>query len=241
MVDAPIPGHVFSKRRDGKREILLHRSVAVVGDRKIEIKAARSTVLLPLGALILCSGLMAWVALSDSAPLWALVTVLLFSLLAVPGSIMGLVSSVAGADVVVDADKGSATWQQGFLGMGIGTRELVPFAKIDYLQVTVEGDEADRWRDHRDDVRQFALSLVKKSGKRLTLVQIPVPASAQEDGMDRALAVGHAVAALTGAEVRIPEGWELMEVDSETLEPVAAPAPAAAEPETSNPRRRRRR
>lgn len=223
MVDAPIPGHVFTKRRDGKREILLHRSVAVVGERKIEIKAARSAMYVPLVVLLVCGGLLAWVATADSAPLWALISVLLFSLLAVPGSVMGLVGSIVGADVIVDADKGSATWQQGYLGMGIGTRELVPFAKIDYLQVTVEGEEADRWRDNRDDVRQFALTLVKKSGKRLTLAQIPVPVNAQEDGMDRALAVGHAVAALTGAEVRIPDGWELMEVDSDTLEPVTAP------------------
>lgn len=223
MVDAPIPEHVFTKRRDGKREILLHRSVAVVGERKIEIKAARSAMYVPLVVLLVCGGLLAWVATADSAPLWALVSVLLFSLLAVPGSVMGLVGSIVGADVIVDADKGSATWQQGYLGMGIGTRELVPFAKIDYLQVTVEGEEADRWRDNRDDVRQFALTLVKKSGKRLTLAQIPVPVNAQEDGMDRALAVGHAVAALTGAEVRIPDGWELMEVDSDTLEPVTAP------------------
>ncbi len=239
MVEAPIPGHVFTKRRDGKREILLHRSVAVVGERKVEIKAARSTVFLPLGVLLLCAGLLAWAATTSSAPLWALITILLFSLMAVPVSVMGLVGGIVGADVVVDAEKGSATWQQGYLGMGIGTKELVPFAKIDYLQVSVEGDEADRWRDNRDDVRQFTLSLVKVSGKQLTLAQIPVPAHAQEDGMDRALAVGHAVAALTGAEVRIPDGWELMEVDSETLEPVAAPPGPRPERAKSRPRRRK--
>ncbi|MCA9830596.1 MAG: hypothetical protein R3B97_04060 [Dehalococcoidia bacterium] len=239
MVEAPIPGHVFTKRRDGRREILLHRSVAVVGERKVEIKAARSAVFLPLGLLLLCAGLLAWVATTSSAPLWALITILLFSLMAVPVSVMGLVGGIVGADVVVDAEKGSATWQQGYLGMGIGTKELVPFGKIDYLQVSVEGEEADRWRDNRDDVRQFTLSLVKVSGKRLTLAQIPVPAHAQEDGMDRALAVGHAVAALTGAEVRIPDGWELMEVDSETLEPVAAPPRPKADRATPRPRRRK--
>lgn len=223
MVDAPIPGHVFTRRRDGRREILLHRSVAVLSDRKVEVKAARSAAYVPLAVLLLCSALIAWVAMADSAPLWALVAVLLFSLLAVPGSVMGLVGSIAGSDVVVDADKGAATWQQGYLGMGIGTKELVPFAKIDYLQVTVEGDEPDRWRNNRDDFRQFALTVVKKSGKRLPLVQVPVPANAQEDGMDRTLAVAHAVSALTGAEVRIPEGWELLEVDAETLEPIPPP------------------
>jgi hypothetical protein len=138
--------------------------------------------------------------------------------------------------VVIDAGKGSATWQQGFLGLGIGTRELVPFAKIAHLEVPIEGEERDRWRENRDDLRQFALVLVKQSGKRLTLTQVPVPEYGQVDGMDRTLAVGHAIAALTGAEVKIPEGWELVEVDSETLDPVA---PVAPQPTRSQRRRRR--
>jgi hypothetical protein len=61
---------------------------------------------------------------------------------------------------------------------------------------------------------------VKKSGKRLTLAQVPVPAYGQADGMDRTLAVGQAVAALTGVEVRLPEGWAMVEIDTETGEPV---------------------
>jgi hypothetical protein len=162
------------------------------------------------------------------------VVILLFSLVALPVAVMGLVGALVGAEVIVDRRKGSITWQQGYLGMGIGTKELVPFAKIDHLEVTVEGDEPDRWHKNRDDLRQFALVLVKKSGKRLTLTQVPVPDYGQTDGMDRTLAVAHAVAALTDAGVRIPEGWELVEVDAETLEPVAPAAPAG------KPRRHRR-
>jgi hypothetical protein len=239
VADLSLPGHVVTTRRDGRREILLHRSVALLSDDRVEIKAARSTIYLPLAILLICAGLIAWVALTDSAPLWALVVVLLFSLVAVPGSVMGLIGALAGAEVIVDGRKGSATWQQGYLGMGIGTRELVPFAKIDHLEVAVEGDEPDRWQQQRDDLRQFALVLVKQSGKRLTLTQVPVPEYGQADGMDRTLAVGHAVAAITGAEVRIPEGWEMVEVDAETLAPVERPAPP--EPPSPTGKRRQRR
>jgi hypothetical protein len=153
-------------------------------------------------------------------PFWLLVTLLLICMVLVPFSVMSLISSIAGADVVVDAKKGSATWQQGYLGMGIGTKELVPFAKIDHLEVTIEGDQPDRWRDNEDDLRQFALVLVKQSGKRLTLAQVPVPAYGQADGMDRTLAVGQAVAKLVGSKVTIPEGWELVEIDTETGDPL---------------------
>jgi hypothetical protein len=236
VADLSLPNHVVTRRRDGRREILLHRSVAVIGERAIEIRAARSAAYMPLTILLVCAGLITWVAISDSAPFWALVVILLFSLIALPIAVMGLVGSIAGADVVIDADKGSATWQQGFLGMGIGTRELVPFAKIAHLEVTIEGEERDRWRENRDDLRQFALVLVKQSGKRLTLTQVPVPEYGQVDGMDRTLAVGHAVAALTGADVRIPDGWELVEVDSETLDPVT---PEPAQPAKRQRRRRR--
>lgn len=240
MVDLPLPNHVVTRRRDGRREILLHRSVALIGNDRVEIKGARSTIYLPLAGLLVCAGLVSWAAVTQSAPLWALVTILLFCLIVFPISVMGLVGALAGADVIVDARKGAATWQQGYLGMGIGTKELVPFAKIDHLEVTIEGDQPDRWHGQADDLRQFALVLVKQSGKRLTLAQVPVPAYGQVDGMDRTLAVGHAVAALTGAEVRIPEGWELVEVDAETLDPLHTAEPPRRR-ETQPHRRRRRR
>lgn len=195
--------------------------MAVIGRGKVEIKAARGLVILPLAGLALSAAAGAWLVMQQGeAPFWAMVTTLLLLLFVVPVSVMSLVGSIAGADVVVDGRKGAATWQQGYLGMGIGTKELVPFAKIDHLEIVVEGDEGDRWQGESDDLRQFALELVKKSGRRLKLAQVPVPAYGQADGMDRTLAVANAVAAITGAEVRLPEGWELVEIDTDTGVPI---------------------
>ena len=217
MVDIPVPSHVAIQRRDGKQAIMLHRSMAVIGTDKVEIKSARGTVVLPFIGLALGSVAGYVIATGGgSLPLWALIGLLVFCMFDFPVSIMSLVSAIAGADVIVDAKKGSVTWQQGYLGMGIGTKELVPFTRIDHLQVTVEGEEADRWQDQQDALRQFALWIVKDNGKTLKLTQVPVPAYGQADGMDRTLAVGQAVAALTGVEVLIPNGWELVEIDTET-------------------------
>jgi len=223
-VDYDIPEHVAIHRRDGRVEVLLHRSMAVIGPDKIEVKSARGTVILPLIGLLIALAL-GWLMATRgfTLPFWLLVALLLVCMVLVPFSVMSLIGAIAGADVVVDARKGSATWQQGYLGMGIGTKELVPFSKIDHLEVTVEGDEADRWHDQVDDLRQFALVLVKESGKRLTLAQVPVPAYGQADGMDRTLAVGQAVAKLVGSKVTIPEGWELVEIDTETGEALPKP------------------
>ncbi len=222
MAVSILPPHVAFTRRDGRQEVILHRSVAVIGPDKIELKSARGTVLLPLVGIGIAIALMAYIMTGGAdLPFWALVGVLFVCLVLVPFSVMGLVSALVGADIVIDARKGSATWQQGYLGMGLGTKELVPFAKIDRLEVTIEGDAPDRWREESDDLRQFALVLVKKSGKRLTCAQVPVPAYGQSDGMDRTLAVANAIAELTGSTVAIPEGWELVEIDTETGERVA--------------------
>ena len=219
MVEIPVPAHVAIRRRDGRQEILLHRSLAVIGETKIEVRSARATVWLPLLgiATVVAAGIVLGAG-GAALPFWGLALLLFYSLIMFPVSVMGLVSAIAGADVIVDAAKGSVTWQQGYLGMGIGTRELVPFAKIDHLEVTVEGAEPDRWHGEQDALRQFALWLVKASGKRLRVSQVPVPAHGQEDGMDRTLALGNAIATLAGTTVRIPGDWELVEIDTETGE-----------------------
>src|SRR3972149_4904357 len=175
-----LPGHVVIQRRDGKREILLHRAMAVIGEDKIEIKSARGTVILPLLGLLFCAGAGWFIAArGQGMPFWLLVSLLLLCLILVPFSMMSPISLVGGG--------GGAAGQQVYRGMGIGTKELVPFGKIDHLEVTIEGDQPDRWKDQVDDLRQFALVLVKQSGKRLTLAQVPVPAYGQADGMDRTL------------------------------------------------------
>lgn len=222
MVEIPaLPAHVAERRRDGRIEVLLHRSVALISPERIEIRSARSTVLLPaVGLLIVAVGCYWLIVAGTGLPFWALVGSLLALLLLFPLSVMGLVSALVGAEVVADERKGSITWQQGFLGMGIGTRELVPFTKVERLEIVLEGDKPDRWRNQPDDLRQFTLLLVKKNGKQLPVATVPVPAFGELDGMDRTLAVGQALAAMIGVEVSLPEGWELQEVDAETGEPV---------------------
>lgn len=216
MVDASLPGHVAARRRDGRHEVLLHRALALIGEDRVEIRGARSAVALPLLGVALSAVAGAFIAIqAGDLPFPLLVALLLFALLAFPVSVMALVGAVAGADVVADGRKRSITWQQGYLGMGVGTRELVPFEKIERLAVTIEGADADRWRGERDALRQFALVLVKRSGRRLTLARVPVPAAGQTDGMDRTLAVGNAIAALAGVEVELPDGWELVELSEE--------------------------
>ncbi len=210
--------------------------MAVISPEKVEITAARSTLILPLIGLGMAAIAGTFLAARGTGlPFFVLVLLLLFCLIVVPVCVMGLIGSLVGAQVVVDRAKGSATWQQGALGMGIGAKDVVPFAGIDHLEVTVEGDQPDRWKGETDTFRQFQVVLVKTNGRRLTLTQVPVPSYDQADGMDRTLAVANAVSAITGARVELPTGWQLVEIDTETGEEIVPKAALAKS------RRRRKR
>ena len=131
IVDMDLPGHVVDTRRDGRRTILLHRAMAVISPDKIEIKSARGTVILPFLGILMAAGAIAGIALGGSSlPFWVLTLLLVVLLILVPFSVMSLISALVGADVVIDRQKGSATWQQGYLGMGIGTKDLFPSPRL---------------------------------------------------------------------------------------------------------------
>ena len=121
MVDAALPGHVASRRRDGRYEVLLHRSVALIGEQRVEIRSARSTVVLPALGVALGAGAGALIAVeAGDLPFGLLVGLLLFALLAFPTSVMALVTAVMGADVVVDGRKGVGDVAAGVPGDGRG-------------------------------------------------------------------------------------------------------------------------
>lgn len=231
-----LPERAYSTRRDGRLSIVLHRSVAMVGPDHVEIRGARSAAWLPAAGLLAAFAAGTWIALSGGTlPFWLMVTLLAFCLFAAPLSVMGLVGAFVGADVVADGRKGSVTFQQGFLGMGVGTRELVPFTKIGRYEVTIEGDQPDRWHGEMDSLRQFAVVLEKTNGKRLVAARLPVPGAQQEEAMDRVLATAQALASLSDTRVDIPAGWQFHEVDATTLES------AGGRPRGRSGRRRRRR
>jgi len=53
----------------------------------------------------------------------------------------------------------------------VSARRTSAFRQDRLIEVTIEGAEGDRWKGTYDDIRQAALVLVERSGKRLTLEQ----------------------------------------------------------------------
>lgn len=209
-----------------KRLVPLHRANAVLTADRIDVRPSRSAALVPLAGFLLGGAAFAAIVLwKPYLPFFALVALLLAAMLLIPLAGLGLVYSVMGANVVVDRRKGSATWQQGFLGMGIGTTELVPFEKVAELVIRdPNATDPDGRAGPDQQLAQWEILVRKTSGKELRLGVVTVPRPLAEEGLARAREVGEALAEMTGRPLRAPE-------------PLAEEEPAAA----GTGRRRRRR
>ena len=149
--------------------IPLQRAVAVIGDDSVAIRRSRAQLLAPLIQLALAGGAVALIVVFlEVLPLALLVVLLGVALLMGPIATLGLVYNVIGRSVLLEREKQSVRWQQGLLGLGLGTDELVPFWRIDHI--AVEGDyEAELAGGERQDLVSWDVELVKDNGKRLEI------------------------------------------------------------------------
>lgn len=185
-----------------RREIDLHRRVCVMEEDLIDIRPARSAAIAPLIGFML--GVLAFVAVVfwvESLPFALTLALMGAAILLVPISGMGFVYSIYGANVIIDRTKQTAVWQQGWMGMGVGTQELVPFAKIERLEI-VEVSEAPP-SGELPEILQYEVLVLKVSGRKLSLGQVNVPAYLASDGLARAREVGQAVADLVGKPLHV--------------------------------------
>lgn len=184
-----------------RKRIALDRRVCIVGSAKIEVRPARSALAGPFLGLLIGGGLIAAVALfADRLPVAALTAMLIPGMILAPLSAMGLVYSLAGASLVIETSKQSARFQQGMLGLGLGTVELVPFWKIERLELEDAQMEVDS-ASHLPtvlDFRGWDIVLVKKSGKRLPMGQVLSPNVPEliDESFGRALEAAEAMARL---------------------------------------------
>jgi hypothetical protein len=217
------------------KRIPLDRRVLVVREDRIDLRPERGAVLFPLIGLAISLTLFAIVALfSSDLSVTALMLILLPGLFLAPFSAMGLVYSVIGASVVVEKKKQSVRFQQGVLGLGIGTMELVPFWKIEAIHVEdfQLGEITPKGPPPVLDLRAWDIVLVKKNGKRLSIAQV-VSANTTDlidEGFGRALDAAEAIAELTGTAVAITAEIEEEGTSEAAAEARAEDAPSHAEP-----------
>jgi hypothetical protein len=178
-----------------RREIDLHRRVCVIRPDSIDIRPARSAAVVPLLGFLL--GIFFFVAVLfwlESVPFPLALLLMGAAIVLVPFSGMGFVYSVYGANVVINGNKRTALWQQGLFGMGVGTSELVPFDKIERLEL--EEISREEQVGGAQDFAQYEVRVLKISGKRLMLGQVTVPRYMEADGFARAKEAADAIAAM---------------------------------------------
>lgn len=209
------------------KRIPLDRRVCVVREGRIDIRPERAAILGPLLGLAISISLFVAIAVFGSdLSATALAAMLIPGLILGPLSGMGVVYSLLGSHVIVDAKKQSATFQQGVMGLGLGTVELAPFWKIDRIEVRDYplGDVPASGPPPPLDLRAWEIVLVKASGKELPIGQV-VAANVPDlidEGFNRAVDAAEAVGALTGKPVVITAA-------TESLHDAPAEAEAAAQ------------
>ena len=189
------------------RTLYLHRRVVAISPERIEIRPPRSAAAMPAIGVAVTAGLLALVGTSvDSLPFWTLPVILLVSVLLLPLSGISLVYALLGASIVASGPGNNVSLKQRFLGLGIGSNELIPFWKIRELRIEDEGRAVTRADVQlpSQEVAQWQLILVKKSGARHTLGGLTVPREREEEGLDIIMDVAEAFAALSGAPIRGP-------------------------------------
>lgn len=227
----------------GTRRIELARRTCVIRPNRIDVRPSRAALVPPLVGFVVggaCFGLLvASILVWNSAlPFLLLAFLLLVSLICLPLSGMGLIYAAIGANVVVDRAKQSATWQQGMLGLGVGTTDLVPFWKIEAILVEEPGIEEGRLTE---EFAQWQILLLKQSGRRLEIGRVSALRAFSSEALGRAAEVAGAIATLTGAPLRLPAPETAVSVEPATITSAAAVALAAGEKPGRNSARPARR
>ena len=187
----------------GRREIYLDRRICLITPGRIDIHPARSIIFLPMLTLLL--GLAAFPLIffyGDSLSIPVRLILTLGAIILVPVSGLGIVYSVAGAHLVIDATKQSAVLQQGYLGMGVGTQELVPFWKID--KIVVQELTPHDYRGHHEDFAQYEVYILKVSGKQVSVGMVTTARVDAAEARVRALEIAGLIAEMAGSEVFEP-------------------------------------
>jgi prepilin signal peptidase PulO-like enzyme (type II secretory pathway) len=192
------------------RRIPLDRRICTIGEDRIDIRPSRGAIALPLTFVVVSIGCFVIVGLTiDLLPLVALALLLIPGLIAFPLGAMALMYSLTGAHVIIDGRKQSATFQQGVLGLGLGAREVVLFAKIDHvaLEEASLGEEGSRELAAPVELRGWEVVLVKTNDKRLSIGMAigAVEEGLAEEALARARQVAEAVAGLVARPLRAQE------------------------------------
>ena len=184
-------------------QISLHRSVAIITDQSISIKHGKSGLVFPSIELFMFVVAVALLVIFINAwPLNALVFLLIFSSIVGPLSLIGLINNIVGTSFVLEKSKYSARWQQGLLGLGIGTYELVSFDRIDHFFIRNDFDDFLAGGSKQDLV-EFEILMVKDNDKKLSVARVIEPREFVDNARNRINKLGLLLGEMASVEVKV--------------------------------------
>lgn len=182
-----------------RRTIALHRAYAAITPDTITIRPARRGALVPAAqAAAALLAVWALVTFMNVLPLWTLGALLLFAIVAGPTAMLGFVYQIAGSAFLMERPKGTCRWQQGFLGLGLGTQELVPFGRIKRIEVGGDFDQELPGGDLQDVVR-WEVRLIKDNDRVLEIAALVVARPLAAEALARANDLAAALGEMSGA------------------------------------------
>lgn len=188
--------------RGETERIALHRSYAVITPDSITVKSSRRGLIGPaIQAVITAVAVWALISYMATWPLWLLAILLFFALISGPTAVLGLVYNIMGSSFLMERAKRSARWQQGFLGLGLGTHELVPFHRMKRIEVVGDFDEELESGDLQDVV-QWEVRLVKDNDRVLPIAAIAAARPLADEALERANVLARAAAGMAGVQAR---------------------------------------
>ncbi len=181
--------------------IPLHRAIAHVSPEAIAVKQSRAGLVGPLIEIALTLAVVwAIVAFINTLPLFVLFVLLVLLIVLGPLGVIGLVNNLAGTSFLMERAKYSARWQQGLLGMGIGTYELVPFNRIQRFEVMTDYDDVLA-SGIEQDVVHWEVILIKDNDRELTVGSVVAARVLALEAGERANDLAEALAAMSEAHV----------------------------------------
>lgn len=231
--------------------IPLQRAFAVIEADRIAIYPSRAQIVGALIELAIAGAAMAaLLMLFDVLPMFVMIALLLVALLLGPIGTLGLVFSIAGTAFVMERANRAARWQQGFLGMGIGTTDGVPFSRIRAVEAVSDADLLTR-SGERQDMVTFEVVIARDDERRMPVASVVSARSLAAEGAERVnrlatllAAMAEVPAVLAAAPLEDEDDWDDEDWDDEgeAGETAETPRPSAEHRRRSrNDRRRTRR
>ncbi len=194
-------GNIILVNYSSELRLKLHKSTALCNDEKIVIRPSLATLVGPLiYACVTGIALLLLIFGIGSYPLWLLGVFLLVIIIFGPTTILSLVYAIAGTNFLMEKKKSTCRVQQRYLGLGIGTQEMIPFTRIDHFRI-----EGDFLTEHASgdlrDVVSWQVILVKDNKKRFEIANLSSPRSLAPDTLQHANSLGSLLATMSKSDL----------------------------------------